>query len=51
MRRQSVQQRHLFTNRILLEELLTRLDVPGFEGIATMGGERNPWAQTIPPTI
>jgi hypothetical protein len=44
MRRQFVQQRHLISQPFVFEELLTRLDSPGFEGIALISGTRDPWS-------
>ncbi len=43
MRRQNVQQRHLISTPFVLQELLTRNDSPGFEGIALVSGARDPW--------
>lgn len=44
MRRQQVQQRHLISARISVEELLQRADIQGFEGISLVGGSRDPWS-------
>jgi hypothetical protein len=43
LRRQHVQQRHLIATPFVLEELLTRPDSPGFEGIQLVTGSRDPW--------
>ena len=43
MRRQQVQQRHLISTPFVFEELLSRNDAPGFEGIALISGNRDPW--------
>lgn len=43
MRRQTVQQRHIIATPFLMEELLTRQDSPGFEGIQLITGARDPW--------
>lgn len=43
-RRQNVQQRHLISNSLLIEEILARDDSPQFEGIALMTGSRDPWS-------
>lgn len=42
MRRQIVQQRHLISTPFVFEDLLTRPDAPGFEGIESLGA-RDPW--------
>jgi hypothetical protein len=44
MRRQHVQQRHLISARISVEELLQRRDIQGFDGISLVGGTRDPWS-------
>lgn len=44
MRRQQVQQRHLFAGPISFETLLTSQNVPGFEGIRLLDGARDPWS-------
>ncbi len=44
MRRQHVQQRHLMSARISVEELLQRSDIQGFEGISLVSGNRDPWS-------
>lgn len=44
MRRQHVQQRHLISARISVEELLQRADIQGFDGISLVGGTRDPWS-------
>lgn len=43
LRRQTVQQRHIITTPFLMEELLTRQDSPGFEGVQLITGARDPW--------
>ena len=43
-RRQNVQQRHLITRPLLIEEMLARDDAPGYEGISLMTGARDPWS-------
>jgi len=43
MRRQTVQQRHIIATPFLMEELLTRQDSPGFEGVQLITGARDPW--------
>jgi len=43
MRRQQVQSRHLLAPSISFEALLSARDVPGFEGIQSFGGPRDPW--------
>jgi ABC-type branched-subunit amino acid transport system ATPase component len=43
-RRQQVQLRHLLGNLISFEELLARSDTPGYDGIALLGGLRDPWS-------
>ncbi len=44
MRRQHVQQRHLISTSISIEDLLTKREVPGFEGIQLLSGQRDPWS-------
>lgn len=43
MRRQQVQQRHLLAPSISFESLLSGQNVPGFEGIRMIDGNRDPW--------
>jgi ABC-type cobalamin/Fe3+-siderophores transport system ATPase subunit len=43
-RRQQVQMRHLLGSLISFEELLARSDTPGYDGIALLGGTRDPWS-------
>src|SRR5579859_309370 len=40
LRRQQVQQRHLYANKFLLEYMLTLPDTPGFEGVQLTTGNR-----------
>jgi energy-coupling factor transporter ATP-binding protein EcfA2 len=43
-RRQQVQFRHLHQQPISLQELMSRSDVPGYEGISMITGSRDPWS-------
>ncbi|MBF0329940.1 MAG: AAA family ATPase [Nitrospirae bacterium] len=43
-RRQVVQWRHLLSTPISFQELLTRSDIPGYEGVALVTGTRDPWS-------
>src|ERR1051326_4942611 len=43
MRKQSVQQRHLFVNPLSIEALLTQQNVGGMEGVRIFDGQRDPW--------
>lgn len=43
-RRQQVQMRHLLGSLISFEDLLARSDTPGYDGIALLGGTRDPWS-------
>src|SRR5207244_1710720 len=42
-RRQNVQWRNLLAQPISLGAILARNDVPGFDGISLIAGERDPW--------
>ena len=43
MRRQNVQSRHLHSQSISFESLLSASHIPGFEGIRIFDGARDPW--------
>src|SRR6266545_4132843 len=44
MLRQTVQQRHLLSGRLSLEDLLARPDIQNYDGVQTLGGTRDPWS-------
>jgi energy-coupling factor transporter ATP-binding protein EcfA2 len=44
MRRQQVQQRHLYTSPFSFETILTSNHVPNYEGVRLFDGARDPWS-------